>query len=636
MHPQSKRNSITIAVSGAVKCLGMMVEDLPEGELLDLAATVLPELVQLVGAEGCPPGLQRQALRVFNCTVQSLEYMHRTHPGAKELLTSSLPGWLSAINAVISAPTTAQLASFWGVKFEALGCLIHLIPPFANLTGEHLHPCMTSTWGMVVSVLPLYCQVVVCGEDEDVEFGDAADGPDGAVPLPDLVSQLFELVITMAGHRRLGKFIRPSYQELAYLTLGYAQMAEEDVMRWAADVNAYLGEEDDLWGPRSSVEILLDEILDAGEKVGAHALAEAVRRRAEEAAAAKASGKEEWWKLREAVLFGLGAAADRIVEQKMAGKALPSQLDPDIIIPSLFAEDLAAGAPPFVAGRALWLLSKLSQVVPHSCRPAALAAVAAAFAPGTPAAVQAGACQAMSKLCKRAAPGDVAVVSETAFAGLCTLLPNAAEDALHLVLETLTALVAADPGAAARWEPHLTPSALKAWVDNVNDPLVGVDATDLLQALANVPGCLPPLQSRALPTLIDAIRNPGHHSGILVSGCLDMLIMLLAPSQPEAAQAVCAAAIPPTLSLLSSSDDEEVLASATALLRTALQVGKEAAMGWWGQDPAAAMATLLQAVDRLLQPTLPDRACRHVGGVILEMLRYAASLLVSCIWGFMD
>lgn len=130
-----------------------------------------------------------------------------------------------------------------------------------------------------------------------------------------------------------------------------------------------------------------------------------------------------------------------------------------------------------------------------------------------------------------------------------------ADEVLHLVLETLTAAAKAAPDAAAHWEQQMAggcsagalhvssllgaadlskaglvwcgqgfrlcrvpaptlpnggitcstrgPSllaepALNAWIANVADPLLSVDARELLEALAAIPACLPNLQVSAL------------------------------------------------------------------------------------------------------------------------------------------
>lgn len=76
------------------------------------------------------------------------------------------------------------------------------------------------------------------------------------------------------------------------------------------------------------------------------------------------------------------------------------------------------------------------------------------------------------------------------------LLQAATEDALHLVLETLTAVTSAAPEAAAHWEAAVSPAVLSIWVVNVADPLLAGDTVELLEALAAIPDCLPGLQVR--------------------------------------------------------------------------------------------------------------------------------------------
>jgi hypothetical protein len=80
---------------------------------------------------------------------------------------------------------------------------------------------------------------------------------------------------------------------------------------------------------------------------------------------------------------------------------------------------------------------------------------------------------------------------------------------MHLLLETLVVVVRADGTAAAAWEPALSPAVLALWADNVADPLLSVDALDVLQALANTPAALPSLQAR---TAISLLSMPGTHT----------------------------------------------------------------------------------------------------------------------------
>ena len=68
------------------------------------------------------------------------------------------------------------------------------------------------------------------------------------------------------------------------------------------------------------------------------------------------------------------------------------------------------------------------------------------------------------------------------------------EETLHIALETLTVVIKADAQAAAAWEHRVSPAVLQVWAAHVADPLIALDSTDVLQALAANPAALPSLQ----------------------------------------------------------------------------------------------------------------------------------------------
>ena len=64
-----------------------------------------------------------------------------------------------------------------------------------------------------------------------------------------------------------------------------------------------------------------------------------------------------------------------------------------------------------------------------------------------------------------------------------------------MVLETLAVVISMDPTAAAAWEPHVSPAILQLWAANVTDPLLSLDAIEVIQALAANAAALPSLQA---------------------------------------------------------------------------------------------------------------------------------------------
>ena len=630
-----KSNNPPHVVVGAVRCLALLVEDLSEEQVVEMAPVVLPELLNIVQNEAHLPSLRRLSLSIFKTCLGALELMYKQSPQAANILHALLEPWLQTISSILGAPTSADLSSLWGIKFEALGCLLRIVRSFNKPAADFLPPVLSSCWGMFVSCAPLYDELVVHGQGDEQGVDDALEG----ISFTDLVSQLFELLLALLGNNRLLPMLRPAFPQLAYVCVGYMQASQESIQRWTEDVNEFLESEGDFWGARTSGELLLDELIESGGAEGLSAVNDAVQQRISEATAAQQGGNGEWWVLKEAALLAVGAVAERCVKMRRKNKPLPPSLDPEVAATVLLSGDLAPGsnAPPFLIGRGLWLFFKWAPALPSGLRSAALQLAGTALAPGNPGLVQAGACQALSRLLKGASAEDVQAVSEQAFAGLAAMLPLAEEDSLHLVVETLTVLVKADPAGAARWSPHLISSSLKVWVDNITDPLLGEDSEDLLRALASTPGCLAALQTSAVPTLIDVVSNPTSHTSLLVAGCVDMLVLVVQPSTVDAAAAVCAAVLPPVLRLLRGTDDEDIAGCCATFLRTALQVGGPAALTWWGGgDAAVGAVAMVQAVQYLLRPETQDMACRNVGGLVLELFRHASAHVVRLSYGFLS
>ena len=198
------------------------------------------------------------------------------------------------------------------------------------------------------------------------------------------------------------------------------------------------------------------------------------------------------------------------------------------------------------------------------------------------------------------------------------------DDSLHLVLEAMLVVVKADDEAAAAWSHALAPATLRLWSARVADPLLSATARDVLEALANVPACLPSLLEMAVPTLAGVARAPEAQPPMLVESALDVLCVLLRPRpaaarrraratprasarwrawpQPRTASACCRA--PPSASA-------RFCARGEASLR-------------WGADGAGngdVLRAYLDAAARLLSPDTEEGASVFAAPLLGQMLR---------------
>ena len=199
------------------------------------------------------------------------------------------------------------------------------------------------------------------------------------------------------------------------------------------------------------------------------------------------------------------------------------------------------------------------------------------------------------------------------------------DDSLHLVLEAMLVVVKADEEAAAAWSHALAPATLRLWSARVADPLLSATARDVLEALANVPACLPSLLELAVPTLAGVARAPEAQPPMLVESALDVLCVLLrpAPCGGEEARACHAACFGAVARLAATSDDVGVLQSAAECLRAFLRAGGEASLRW-GADGAGngdVLRAYLDAAARLLSPDTEEGASVFAAPLLGQMLR---------------
>ena len=118
------------------------------------------------------------------------------------------------------------------------------------------------------------------------------------------------------------------------------------------------------------------------------------------------------------------------------------------------------------------------------------------------------------------------------------------------------------------------PATLRVWAAKVADPLLAADARDVLEALAAVPACLPPLHQLAVPTLSGVLAAPDRQGPMLVESTLDLLGGLLKPAAKAEAGAAHAACFRHVVALAVTSDDAGVLQSAAECLRAFLRFGR--------------------------------------------------------------
>jgi importin-9 len=630
----------------------MFVDELGEDQILSIAPSLVPELLSIANSSsGHSAFLRRRALSIFRTVIESLELaasLKEYKNDAMSFVGQIAGPWMLELAQIVSKPAQGETGSGWGLKEAALSVLVRLTSSFGKLCAPYLPSVLAATWSMLTTSLPLYLQIAVRGDDDvnndNDEADEVGDGDEGPSPtIESAVSQLLEFILTVACNRRFAPLIKGSLNELVYIILGYTPLTVGQVDTWVQDAGAFMADEEaDFGSVRVSVDMLLDELVEVYKDDALSAILVAVPKRLEEAMGARSSGDGEWWKLREGGLGALGGISDTLLDIVSDGRG---KLGKDImallqaVLQSIIQNELtstlsvaAQQPPPLLVGRALWTAARLHSVVPEEHRQALLQAAAAALStPGIPASVHVCACKSIAKLIGSVPPSALESSRTVVFSSLAAMLRSASEDTVHLVLEALRAVIKADQQGAVQFESGITEPVLTLWANNITDPLISEDATDVLEALAEVPACLPHLQSSALPSLAQLVSTSSKvisvDNVILVTGAIELLTMLLVHSQAEAAAEIHGAVTSPILSLTLTSVDEAIIEAGSSYLRTVLQVGGASVLNWQGVNPGQTVESMLMVVRHLLEPRLGDFASSKVGGLLMELIRCAGPLV---------
>ena len=604
---------------GALRVLCLLVEDLDSSTVVHLSLAVLPQLVASIMNNSLDQESTYQALRILHETIDAVEISYRTSQDAKVLLQQQMGSWLEACRVVLARVQDMGNLPTVHLALEVVTSLIPLIGK-----GEaNVHGVLAGVWSCNGVVREAYMKSCVLGMCEEPEVASGAIME--RTTLSDVACQLLELFAAIVSSPKLKKACEPSLVGIMTDTVQtYMMICQEEVDEWTEDCNTYLRGGEDWWGCRCLGGLLIDSILETYGSKGAEAFASSMKLCVEAAESAVAKQDVVFWRIMEATLLALGDAADCSRVRKLAsGGPAAEVLDPNRLLPVLLGNsNYNSMSTPLLLARIYSYAGKYSgeRLLSDQTGALVLRCMGESIAtPNIPAAVYGGIFQGLTSIVNAAdaVPSDV---SNHFMAGLALLLATASEDTLHLLLESIHVLIRKDPSCVVTWASSVAPVAVKAWVDNYNDPLLGEDAFALMRSLSRAPGGMDQMMASAIPTIksiLQTANSANSAPAFLVSSCFDLLTEITGPAGAEAARQVFVEFVPMCLSLLQSNTgaDEEVMASISAFMRTSLQLGV-----WYETSVDACVGTYVQVVQYLLRPETPDRGAQHVGGIIMALL----------------
>uniref|UniRef100_K3Y513 Importin N-terminal domain-containing protein n=1 Tax=Setaria italica TaxID=4555 RepID=K3Y513_SETIT len=577
-------------VRGALRCLALLSDDLDDTCVPKLVPELFPSLYRIISSP---------------------------HRDTASLMTSMLDPLIEQFSIILNSPLQSQNPDDWSMQMEVLKCLLQLVQNFPRLPEAKISAILPSLWQTFISSFKIYHLSSIQGSEDLDSVDYDSDGSERS--LESFEIQLFELWTTIVGNSRLAKVIGGNIKELAYYTIAFQQITEEQVQSWSRDANQYVADEDDVtYSCRVSGSLLLEEIVTAFEDYGINSILEASKMRFHESQELKQAGSADWWRLHEASLFALGSLSEQLCEAQDSGFAKYNVRD---LLEQMLTDIMVTGVHeyPFLHARAFSIVAKFSSVISKEVSEQYLCYAARAIASDVPPPVKVGACRALAQLLPESNQDLIQPNVMGILSSLVDLLRQASDETLHLVLETLQSAIKSGGEQSTLIEPIISPIILDVWAQHIADPFISIDAIEVLEAIKNAPGCLQPLVSRILPTIGSILGKPKIQPDGLVAGSLDLLAMILKNAPTVVVKAVFDTCFVSTVQIVLQSDDHGEMQNATECLAAFISGGRQELLVWGGEQ-GHTLKMLLDAASRLLDPMLESSVSLFVGSFVLQLI----------------
>ncbi|KAK8449473.1 hypothetical protein SEVIR_7G224100v4 [Setaria viridis] len=606
-------------VRGALRCLALLSDDLDDTCVPKLVPELFPSLYRIISSPHLyENSLRAKALAILHSCISMLGSMSGVYKrDTASLMTSMLDPLIEQFSIILNSPLQSQNPDDWSMQMEVLKCLLQLVQNFPRLPEAKISAILPSLWQTFISSFKIYHLSSIQGSEDLDSVDYDSDGSERS--LESFEIQLFELWTTIVGNSRLAKVIGGNIKELAYYTIAFQQITEEQVQSWSRDANQYVADEDDVtYSCRVSGSLLLEEIVTAFEDYGINSILEASKMRFHESQELKQAGSADWWRLHEASLFALGSLSEQLCEAQDSGFAKYNVRD---LLEQMLTDIMVTGVHeyPFLHARAFSIVAKFSSVISKEVSEQYLCYAARAIASDVPPPVKVGACRALAQLLPESNQDLIQPNVMGILSSLVDLLRQASDETLHLVLETLQSAIKSGGEQSTLIEPIISPIILDVWAQHIADPFISIDAIEVVEAIKNAPGCLQPLVSRILPTIGSILGKPKIQPDGLVAGSLDLLAMILKNAPTVVVKAVFDTCFVSTVQIVLQSDDHGEMQNATECLAAFISGGRQELLVWGGEQ-GHTLKMLLDAASRLLDPMLESSVSLFVGSFVLQLI----------------
>ncbi|KAH0756039.1 hypothetical protein KY290_026309 [Solanum tuberosum] len=408
------------AVHGALRCFALVSADLDDNMVPKLVPVLFPCLHTIVSS----PQIYEKPLRmkalsiVYACTsmLGAMSGVYKTETSA--MMSPMLQSWINQFSSILEHPVQSEDPDDWSIRMEVIKCLNQFLQNFPSLMESQFGVFMGPLWQTFVSSLGVYTRSSIDGIEDPYDGRYDSDGAEQS--LESFIIQLFEFLLTILGIPKFVKVVGNNVKELVYYTIAFMQTTEQQVNAWSVDANQFVADEDDNTYSCRASELCMPTLGHDICMLSDSSILEfmlsltSAKTRFRESQQEKASGASGWWRMREATLFALASVSEQLLEAEA----------PEIT-------KVRVNEYPFLYARIFSSIAKFSSMVSQGLIEHFLYAAVKALGMDMPPPVKVGASK------------------------VDCLLPQASDETMHLVLETLQEAVKAGPDLVVSIEPVL-------------------------------------------------------------------------------------------------------------------------------------------------------------------------------------
>ncbi|TRM70438.1 armadillo-type protein [Schizophyllum amplum] len=628
------------SVHGAMQVFAEFIKaDLSEDQILPILRELLPVLLNVLGgAEQYGAITRARTVSVFQQCVEALFMVKDQHPQAvKEATTSILPTWLEAFRVLLSIDPSQDLNKpEWDgllIRIQIFKTLDIIHTSFPRAMVTFLPDILNSALNHLQTVFPAFQQYYLSATESPPPSSE-----DETIHLPQLICPILDFLSSVIrGGKAKAWFEGDNLTAVISAVFNYAQMTDEDEETWASNANAFVAQEDDETQEYSVRVAGFDVLAVLMEREGAKTASTCqslLQHMVQSSQQARDGGQDDWWRPLEASLASIGSQSEAIldcVEDEM-DSGRPKPIDVEYILRDIVPSVLGLSAQPFLQGRGFVFASQYAKLLPLQLAgqylDAAIQVIEASDA-GVP--VKVSAVRAVHNFCQGAEDSAMVPFVSRIAKDLGPFLLDTSDDALSLVLETMSVVVQVDDG---KWlTPDLAQSLvaalLEVWKKNNKDPIFESILSDIFEALASskASGVYQAVVQKALPELCSNLAEAKPEESWVTSTGIE-LITSMVKGAPEGGlgDGFVAAMAPSLFHCLGQSEDRDVLQNGVSCLTTIVRKDCKQ-LAAWSDGSRGGLEHVLALIARVLQSE-DESGGLFIGDLIIHLLRNAGDTVL--------